>query len=86
MLRDPPQGRGFGVSVRLKTISLCQLRMIRGTVFQLGRGWLGDRGWEASIDKRVGQAGDKMSWPKQTSEIWTHGSRRGSYALSVINS
>ncbi len=65
MLREPPQGRGFGVNVRLKTMSLRQLRMIRGTVFQSGRGWLGDCGWEESIDQRVGQAGDKMSWPKQ---------------------
>jgi len=64
MLREPPQGRGFRASVRLKTMSRRHLRMTRGSVFQFGPDALGDGGWEESIDKRVGQAADKSSWPK----------------------
>jgi len=46
-------------------MGLRQLRMIRGPVFKFGRHALGDGGWEESIDKLVGQTGDKTSWPKQ---------------------
>jgi len=41
MLGKPPQRRRFGLSARLKTISLCPPRMIRGPVFNFVRDGLG---------------------------------------------
>ncbi len=64
MLREPPQGRGFGVRARLKAMSLREPRMIRRPGFNFGRDALGDGGLEESVDKRVGQTGDKTSQPK----------------------
>lgn len=63
---EPPQGWGFGLSVRLKTMSLRQRRMMVRAVAKFGRDLLGDGGSEESIDKLVGQTGDQTSEPKQT--------------------
>jgi len=39
-------------------------RIIQGSGLKFGRGALGHGDWEKSVAKRVGQTGDKTSWPK----------------------
>jgi len=46
MLLEPPQGRGFGLSLRFRTISLCPSQMIQGPGFKFGRDAFGHGGWE----------------------------------------
>jgi len=58
---QPPQGRGFGLRVRLRTMSLRQTLMIQGPVFTFGRDVLGHGDWEESVDKLIGQTDDKMA-------------------------
>ncbi len=66
MLLQPPQWRGFGIGVRLRTMSLRQSRMIQGPGLRFGRDALGHGDWETSIAKLVGQTDDKTSWPKHS--------------------
>jgi len=66
MLLEPPQGRGFGIGVRLRTMSLRQSRMIQGHGLKFGWDALGHGDWEKSVAKQVGQTGDTTSCPKQT--------------------
>jgi len=54
MLREPPQGRGFGIGVRLRTMSLRQSRMIHGPGLKVGRDAFGHRNWEKFVAKLVG--------------------------------
>ncbi len=53
--RPPPQGRGFRLSVRLRTVSLRQPRMIQAPVVKFGRDALGHDDWEESLAKLAGQ-------------------------------
>ncbi len=65
MLLQLPQGRGFGMGVRLRTMSLRPSRMIQGPGLKFGRVALGHGDWEKSVAKLVGQTGDNTRWPKQ---------------------
>ena len=55
MLREPPQGRGFGIGVRLTPMSLRLSRMIQGPGLKFGRDALGHGDWEKSVAKLVGR-------------------------------
>ncbi len=45
MLLEPPQGRGFGIGVRLRTMSLRQSRMVHGPGLKFGRDALRHGDW-----------------------------------------